>query len=71
MLIALEADPASTGAGVALFALFSHLLEIPFGAVGLTLWLVTRPRHTPTTTHTITLSDASLEHDAKRPEPHP
>ncbi|MBO3141935.1 lysylphosphatidylglycerol synthase domain-containing protein [Dermatophilus congolensis] len=51
VLIALEADPASTGAGVALFALFSHLLEIPFGAVGLTLWLVTRPRHTPTTTH--------------------
>ncbi len=43
VLVALGADPAATGAAVALFALFSHLLEIPCGAIAAVLWMLLRP----------------------------
>ena len=45
-LMAMGTDPAATGAGVALFAVFSFVLEIPFGAIALVIWLATRRRGT-------------------------
>lgn len=43
VLVAMGTEPAATGAGVALFAVFSYFLEIPFGAIAFTLWVVTMP----------------------------
>ncbi|MDO5699539.1 MAG: lysylphosphatidylglycerol synthase transmembrane domain-containing protein [Dermatophilus congolensis] len=43
VLVAMGAAPAPTGAAVTLFALYSHLLEIPAGAVAAGLWIATRP----------------------------
>lgn len=43
VLVAMGVDPAATGAGVALFAVFSFFLEIPFGAVALAVWASTVP----------------------------
>lgn len=43
VLVAMGAAPAPTGAAVTLFALYSHLLEIPAGAIAAGLWIATRP----------------------------
>jgi putative heme transporter len=38
VLVSWGVDPASATAGVVLFSIYTHLLEIPLGAVGWTVW---------------------------------
>lgn len=45
VLLALGVPGDVTAAAVTLFALFSFVLEIPFGAVAIVIWLQTRSRH--------------------------
>ena len=47
VLVAMGAAPAPTGAAVTLFALYSHLLEIPGGAIAAGIWIATRPTADP------------------------
>ena len=42
VLIAFGADPAAATAGVVLFSIYIHLLEIPLGAIGWVVWGVSR-----------------------------
>ncbi len=44
VMLALGVPGDATAAAVTLFALFSFLLEIPFGAIAVTIWLNTRPQ---------------------------
>jgi uncharacterized membrane protein YbhN (UPF0104 family) len=44
VLIAFGADPAAAAAGVVLFSIYIHLLEIPLGAIGWVAWGVSRKR---------------------------
>lgn len=44
ILVACGADPASAAAAALLYAVFTHLLEIPLGAVATLGWWLTRPR---------------------------
>ena len=37
-LVAWGADPAASMAGVVLFSIFTHLLEVPLGAIGWVAW---------------------------------
>ena len=43
VLIAWGADPTAAAAGVVLFSIYTHLLEIPLGALGGLTWYLTRP----------------------------
>lgn len=52
VLVAMGAAPAPTGAAVTLFALYSHLLEIPAGAIAAGLWIATRPKTDNTANNT-------------------
>ncbi len=47
VLMTMGAEPAATGAAVTLFALYSHLLEVPAGAIAAGLWVATRPATSP------------------------
>ena len=38
VLVAWGADPAGATAGVVLFSIFTHLMEVPLGALGWLLW---------------------------------
>lgn len=44
VLIAFGADPAAATAGVVLFSIYVHLLEIPLGAIGWVVWGVTHKK---------------------------
>jgi uncharacterized protein (TIRG00374 family) len=44
VLIAFGADPAAATAGVVLFSIYIHLLEIPLGAAGWVVWGVSRKK---------------------------
>ena len=44
VLIAFGANPASATAGVVLFSIYVHLLEIPLGAIGWVVWGVSRKK---------------------------
>jgi uncharacterized protein (TIRG00374 family) len=46
VLIAWGADPTAAAAGVVLFSIYTHLLEIPLGAIGGLAWSLTRQRRT-------------------------
>lgn len=59
VLIGFGADPAAATAGVVLFSIYIHLLEIPLGAVGWVAWGLSRKR-SPT-------PDPSLEATADLP----
>jgi uncharacterized membrane protein YbhN (UPF0104 family) len=39
-LVAWGADPAASMAGVVLFSIFTHLMEIPLGAIGWLAWSI-------------------------------
>jgi putative heme transporter len=43
VLVGWGADPAQATAGVVLFSIFTHLMEIPLGAIGWVAWTLTRP----------------------------
>ncbi len=43
LLISLGADPSPAASGVLLFTIFTHILEIPFGAIAWLVWLSTPP----------------------------
>lgn len=57
VLIRFGADPSHATAGVVLFSLYSHVLEIPFGALCWLAWGATRKRTPPDAEPT--LSDAA------------
>ena len=42
LLVAMGADPAQAAGGVLLFTIFTHIIEIPFGALAWVFWLLTR-----------------------------
>jgi uncharacterized membrane protein YbhN (UPF0104 family) len=44
VLIAFGANPAAAAAGVVLFSIYIHLLEIPLGAIGWVVWGVSRKK---------------------------
>lgn len=44
VLIAFGANPAAATAGVVLFSIYIHLLEIPLGAIGWVIWGVSRKK---------------------------
>jgi len=44
VLIGFGADPAAATAGVVLFSIYVHLLEIPLGAIGWVVWGVSRKK---------------------------
>lgn len=43
VLVGWGANPAEATAGVVLFSIFTHLMEIPLGALGWIIWTLTRP----------------------------
>ncbi|MBK8436714.1 MAG: flippase-like domain-containing protein [Austwickia sp.] len=45
LMVAFGADGAAAAAAVFLFAIYSHLLEIPFGAMSAAVWAATRKRY--------------------------
>lgn len=47
VLIGFGADPAAATAGVVLFSIYIHLLEIPLGAIGWVVWGVSRKQVRP------------------------
>jgi hypothetical protein len=50
LLVALGTDPAQAAAGVMLFTISTHLLEIPFGVFAWLIWLTGRNRTHPDAT---------------------
>ncbi len=42
LMVAMGADPALATAGVLLFTIFTHILEIPFGVLAFVYWMLTR-----------------------------
>ncbi len=67
VLIAWGADPAAAAAGVVLFSIYTHLLEVPLGALGGLVWWFTRPRArqvTPTSSAPL----VAAREDAGRPD---
>ena len=40
MLVGWGADPAGAAAGLVLFSVFTHLMEVPLGALGWMLWSI-------------------------------
>jgi uncharacterized membrane protein YbhN (UPF0104 family) len=43
VLVGWGANPAEATAGVVLFSIFTHLMEVPLGALGWIIWTLTRP----------------------------
>jgi putative heme transporter len=48
VLVAWGADPAGATAGVVLFSIFTHLMEVPLGALGWLLWTLSPKVEPPT-----------------------
>ncbi len=46
-LVAWGADPAAATAGVVLFSLFTHIMEVPLGGLGWLLWTVSSKKEPP------------------------
>ena len=49
VLVAWGAEPAGALAGVVLFSVYTHLMEIPLGAIGWVAWGLSRKHQPPQT----------------------
>ena len=70
VLVAWGAAPAGALAGVVLFSVYTHLMEIPLGAIGWLAWGVSR-KHQPSPTAAPGPGSSAPPHQPQRPAPPP
>jgi uncharacterized protein (TIRG00374 family) len=70
VLVAWGAEPAGALAGVVLFSVYTHLMEIPLGAIGWLAWGVSR-KHQPLPAAAPGAGSSTPPHQPQRPAPPP